>query len=432
MSVAQTETAPPEWVSDEAAKQEQRQTEALDQDCTNAPDLAHLDDEGVVEYLSSDDPEIRRQAREQLNSRDTAIALQAKADERSAKREAGQRAQSFALVRVGNLEIKAPEYAIRDRIETDSLALIFGDPGCGKSFLGVDIACCIATSADFHDYAVKPGPVIYLAGEGHNGLARRFKAWEIARGYRLDDAPLYLSPIPAALCDPASTTEVVQAVDGVAAAAGAPVAVIVDTVARNFGPGDENSTQDMAAFIQAADTIRNKYRSTVLLIHHTGHGDKTRARGAMALKGALDAEYRMDKDEDGVIRMEATKMKDAEHPEPMAFRISSVELGLEDHEGRPVTSAVLDATSYEPAKPKPKARGKRQQEMLSALERLEQQHRANLEADGRDPNAARVSLEAWRDECTHQGVPRQRFYQAKDALADRGDVIIEQGFVRIR
>jgi len=34
-----------------------------------------------------------------------------------------------------------------------------------------------------------------------------------------------------------------------------PVLVVIDTVARNFGPGDENSTKDMSTFIQAATMI---------------------------------------------------------------------------------------------------------------------------------------------------------------------------------
>ena len=52
----------------------------------------------------------------------------------------------------------------------------------------------------------------------------------------------------------------------------------------------ENSTQDMSRFVAACDAVRRRYGCTMLIIHHSGHGDKGRARGAIALKAALDAE----------------------------------------------------------------------------------------------------------------------------------------------
>ena len=338
-------------------------------------------------------------------------------------------AAPFRLVRVGDMQIKPPRFIVRDLLEADSLALAFGDPGCGKSFLGVDVACCVATGTAFHAHEAEHGAVIYVAGEGHNGLARRFRAWRIARGVSLDDAPLYVSKVPASLCDPESAREVAEAVDDIAQTHQPPALVVVDTVARNFGPGDENSTQDMAGFIQACDTIRTRFDCTVLLIHHTGHADKSRARGAMALKGALDAEYRMDKDDQGVIRMEATKMKDAEHPEPMAFRLTTVELGIQDDDGQEVTSAVLTGTTYEPPAQKGKAgRGKWQTVALESLSALHYEARANVTESGRDPDTARVPLTAWRERCLESGMPRQRWYEVYQKLADNGAVSIENGF----
>ena len=335
----------------------------------------------------------------------------------------------FRLIRAGELEFKAPRFLVREYLEADSLGLVFGDPGCGKSFLAVDMACCIATGQDFHALPVEAGPVIYVAGEGHNGLKRRFTAWEIRNGHSLDDAPLYVSTAPAALCDEGNALEVATAVNEVAEASGAPALVVIDTLARNFGPGDENSTQDMGRFVFAADMIRSRHECTVLLVHHTGHADKQRARGAMALKGALDAEYRMDVDDTGVIRLEATKMKDAPPPDPMAFRLHTVELGIKDHDGREITSAVLDETSYAPpAKSGRQGRGKWQTVAVEQLQRLHRERRANMEADGRDPDSARVSVEDWRDACRENGVTRQRWPEVRKSLEENSLVVVENGF----
>jgi putative DNA primase/helicase len=342
---------------------------------------------------------------------------------------AGAPGHRFRLVRAGDIEPKAPQWLIRDYLEADSLALVFGDPGCAKSFAAVGMACCIAAGLEWHGRRVKQAPVIYIAGEGHNGIARRLRAWSIRHGIDLQDAPLYVSTAPAALCDPLSVAHVEMAVDEITAEHGKPGLVTIDTVARNFGPGDENSTQDMTLFIAAADRIRTKYGCTVLLVHHTGHADKTRARGAMALKGALDAEYRMDKDEAGVVRFEATKMKDAEHPDPMAFRICTVELPLHDEDGQPVTSAVLDETGYEPPVKGKAGGGKWQTLGMEVLQELRQTHRANREAAGHDPDGARVSVEDWRAECIAQEMPRRTWYKVRDTLLDQKEIRIDHGFV---
>ncbi len=95
----------------------------------------------------------------------------------------------------------------------------------------------------------------------------------------------------------------------------------------------------MTKFVAALDAFRERYGCTILLVHHTGHSDKNRARGNMALKGALDAEYRVEKTGSGIV-IECTKMKDAPEPKPLHFSLASVKLA-DGQDGKPVTSAVL-------------------------------------------------------------------------------------------
>lgn len=94
-------------------------------------------------------------------------------------------AAPLQFVPVADLKYRAPEYIIAELFEADTLGLIFGDPGCGKSFLAVDIALSVATGTPFHGRDTKQGSVFFIAGEGHNGLARRFAAWSHARGVSL-------------------------------------------------------------------------------------------------------------------------------------------------------------------------------------------------------------------------------------------------------
>lgn len=302
----------------------------------------------------------------------------------------------FPLSAVHGLELRPTAWLVRNLLEADALALVFGDPGCGKSFLAIEVASCVAGGEPFHGLDVESGPVVYLAGEGQNNIAKRFHAWSIARQAEIP-AELYISQRPAALSDRANALAVREAVDRIASEHGAPALIVVDTLARNFGAADENSTQDMGALIQALDQLRNGYGATVLLVHHTGHADKTRARGAMALKGALDAEYRMEKDEDGLIRLQATKMKDAPPPEPLAFRLSAVELPVENDAGEHETSAVLDATQWvEQAKAKGPTR--KDYQALRVLVRMQQ--------------TGAPKFGEWQAECASEGILTGRTTEA--------------------
>lgn len=238
-----------------------------------------------------------------------------------------KRAGSFRFVPVGELHYRAPEFLVEGLIETDTLGLIFGDPGSAKSFLAVDLALCVATGRPFHDREVKQGPVFYVAGEGHNGLTRRFAAWSKHKGVSIEGAPLFVSNRPAQFLDEASAGEVVAAVHDLAGQHGIPALIVIDTLARNFGPGDENSTAEMSQFVAVIDQLRAEFPgTTVEIIHHTGHATKERARGAMALKAALDSEFKVEKTE-MIVRLTNTKMKDAEPPAPIAFKLEGVDLG---------------------------------------------------------------------------------------------------------
>ncbi|MDG2518086.1 AAA family ATPase [Lysobacter soli] len=342
-------------------------------------------------------------------------------------------ARSFAFTRVGEMigeNIKPITWLVRDYVETDSLALMFGDPGCGKSFAAIDLACCVATGAPWHGRLTTPGAVFYIAGEGQNGLARRFAAWEAHNGVSLKGVPLFVSLRPARLFDITAAQAVSEAVEELATASGqAPAFIVIDTLARNFGGADENSAQDMGAFIANLDEyLRTRFRACVMIVHHSGHADKSRARGSTALKGALDAEYSVTKDEASLIRIEATKMKDAEQPEPVAFRMDRVQLSIRDDDGQPLHSVALSPISYVPAAKAGKAgRGRHQTVALQILAELEAEHRGRLERSGQDPHGARVKVDEWRARLAGEDIDRKRFYDLRNTLQAAGKIAVEYG-----
>lgn len=249
------------------------------------------------------------------------------------------------FVSVGDLvdNLQPIQWLIEDYIELDSLSLVYGAPGGGKSFVTVDMACCVATGTPWHGHEVKQGPVFYIAGEGHNGLARRFAAWSKASGVSLKGAPLFKSRRAVSIFNEESAKELHDEITVMIEATGQiPSLVVVDTLARNFGDGDENSTADMGKFIEHTDKwVRHPFGCNVNLVHHSGH-NMDRARGSSALKAALDAEYQVVND-GGVVTLTATKMKDAEMPSEMNFKFKLVELG--EVGGIEIQSVVLEPTT---------------------------------------------------------------------------------------
>ena len=259
----------------------------------------------------------------------------------------------FSFIKISDLEIKKPEWVIKGVHEARTLNLDFSDPGNYKSFWNAGKLFCVAVGIPFYGMPVKQGPVFLIAGEGFNGWKRRFMALSIRHQIPLDNLPIFMSTASVSIGDPDSLTVAIDQISQLSKEYQDPSLIVVDTVARNFGPGDENSTKDMNAFIQGCDQIKDVTGAAVSLVHHSGHGDKSRGRGSMALKGALDSEFRLENDSDmGVIRISCTKMKEFRKPDPMAFKIRVVELGIHEDDGEMMTSVVLDRVEYKPPEKK--------------------------------------------------------------------------------
>jgi hypothetical protein len=252
--------------------------------------------------------------------------------------------KGFEFVQAHNLLSKpeAVPWLIDGMIERGSLATLFGASGSGKSFMAIDWSCCIATGSEWNGKETEQGAVFYIAGEGHAGIRRRLKAWETHTGTSLRDAPLFVSTCPAALMDKSSALSVADAVDLLVSEHGSPNLIVIDTLARNLGNGEENSNADIGLFINNIDvSLRTRFDATVLIVHHTGWAEKERARGASAMRAAMDSEYRLDLSDD-VRTLVCTKAKESEAADSMSFTLKQVVLdGWDDSDGELMTSAVL-------------------------------------------------------------------------------------------
>jgi RecA-family ATPase len=124
--------------------------------------------------------------------------------------------------------------------------------------------------------------------------------------------------------------------------------VIIDTLSRNMGAHDENSTRDMAALVQQGDKIKDQLGACVLFLHHVNKGGGM--RGNTALPGGLDTIITMDrhtvrKVKQDKVTVHCDKQKDSEEFPDFVMKRRHIELGV-DSKGAPVRSMVLDWVGY--------------------------------------------------------------------------------------
>lgn len=325
-------------------------------------------------------------------------------------READGQPKGFHFLPVGALcsEPRPTRWIVKNYLDANSLANIFGPSGSMKSFLADDLGLSIAASlSEWHGNPIGiAGPVFYIAGEGFSGTPQRLKAWGIHHGIDLKSIPFFVSDRPARFLEKEGTEELIRAINELVEANGTPVLVIIDTLNRNFGPGDENSTADMTCFVAAIDdSLRIRYGCAVLIIHHTGLTATERARGASALRASLDWEYRLEKNADGTRTLTCTKAKDHAEPEPISFIPEEIRIEdwIDPDDGEVMTSCVLRRVEGIAADTKP-LRGARK----VALDTL-------TEAGGGDP----VHIDAWREAAYSSGISPTSSSDAKKKAFQR-------------
>jgi len=319
-----------------------------------------------------------------------------------------------------------PDWIIRGYLEGDTLAILFGESGSMKSFVALDMALCVASGRPWHSFTVpKPGLVLYIAAEGSRGLAKRIKAFVVAHPMDMK-APLFTLPEPVQFLDQTEAEQAEEAIAAVAETSGPPRLIIIDTLARCFG-GDENSSQEMSAFVAALDHLRVRFKCAVLVVHHSGLQEKNRARGSSVLRAALDWEYRLTKMGD-FRELVCSKSKDHEPPQTMLFKPEVIFTGWTDPETREqVTSVVLNRATPEETPGK----------MENVGQALKGANRIAFDALKllcRTSN--RVHLTEWRKEAHRLGISSSEEVRAKNmafkravsALLDAGRVGVSDDY----
>ncbi|WP_288080680.1 helicase RepA family protein [Pseudomonas sp.] len=225
-------------------------------------------------------------------------------------------------------------WLLDDLLPATGIAFVYGPPGSYKSFIAVDMALSIATGRAWHGYESEtPGGVVYIAAEGARGVKERVVAW--CKHYGVERGPFAILPVPVMMDDVVMVQAFTECLQQAREAMNAPIRmVVIDTMARSFN-GDENSAQEVGAFVNACSRFAGDIDNCfVLVVAHTGK-DLTRGiRGSSALDGAADCHFLVTKPSQGQALVKNTKQKDIEMAEPMRFAMESVSTGIMDRKGR--------------------------------------------------------------------------------------------------
>lgn len=240
------------------------------------------------------------------------------------------------------LSLPTPEFLIKGIIQRNSLSVLYGSPGSGKTFIALDMALHIATGRPWCDMETQYGQVIYVAAEGYMSVLDRVRAW--CKFYQCEPPEnmlMVIDPIDlmgewqsleeflthivgSAESEVAIRDEYGDIVDTQPAP---PVQLIVfDTLARCAYNADENSAQDMGKIVRWLDMLRDKdstgLDTAVMVLHHSAK-HFAHERGSGALRGAADTMLFSKKSPEGPMLC-CSKQKSAREFEPIPFTLANL------------------------------------------------------------------------------------------------------------
>ena len=263
---------------------------------------------------------------------------------------------SFKLMSIADMEsnIKEPEWLIDKILERETIGSIFGSPKSGKSLISLSMMMSIANGTDWFGHSVTQTPVVLFCGEGERSMHKRILSWAKFHEESVRDNPFRMSDRPARILDDEDFALIMQTLKNTKDELGDIGCVCIDTLQRNWGGGDENSSSDMGKFIQRVDEIKYEFKANVVIVHHSGHvGGKSRARGSSVLPSSVDFEFQVDRQDgpDDDPRMyttiKQTLNKEGADLPPINFEVVPVH-NLKGYAAQ--GSATVDLTEFVPGK----------------------------------------------------------------------------------
>jgi archaellum biogenesis ATPase FlaH len=218
---------------------------------------------------------------------------------------------------------RSQKWLVESVIAEGELTMFFGESGVGKSFTSLDLALCVASGQPWLGHDVVQGPVVYLPSEGFDGFQARIQAWCLHRGMTTDGIPLHLGEYEFALNDSPERDDLDNYVQQMRPK---PKLIVIDTLTGMTSGLDQNSAKDMAAFAETCKYLKLISDAAVLVVHHSGHKDKGRSKGAVDFSAACDRVLGMTRiGRDGALSIKSVKSRNSAHFDDIHVRLQPCE-----------------------------------------------------------------------------------------------------------
>lgn len=309
---------------------------------------------------------------------------------------------------------------VRGWLTAGGLSILYGPSNCGKTFAATDLAMHIAAGHPWRGNRVMQGDVVYLAAEGGGGISNRIAALKLAKPDICKHNRFHLLPCSVDLNGKEDVVAVSELLPDAKLAL-----IVVDTLARTIGDGDENSAKDVSFLVQNLDQIRERTGAHVLVIHHSGKDVERGARGSSALRAAVDTEIAITAERE----ITAPKQRDLPRSSCLFFDLKGVEIGCDPY-GEPVTSAVVVEADAPAKKTKPLS-GKVQVAM-QALHDAMRDHGETRSGPDFPSNRRAVHKSHWRQACDVHGLTDGRSGSAaRNAFNTNKDKLMDKDLIRM-
>jgi hypothetical protein len=290
------------------------------------------------------------------------------------------------------------------------------------------------------------GAVLYICGEGFGGMGARIKACQIHHSTP-KGAPIYVIRHQLNLRSSAEDfNALMMAVVQLVETTGIEFQLlIIDTLARAFGGGNENDSDAMGSFITSMGKIQEFLACALMVLHHSGKDLAKGLRGHSSLLGAVDTQLEILRFEDqakGIISL--TKQKDGQDGIRHGFEMVEIEISSSSLGFDPAVSLAVQASDEAVNEMSRKAskgnqdnkgNGKNQRLEMLCLETVVRSKGIIKFVDKKQRMA--VNLEEWRQElwekmgCTDEdkNTFKTAWSRAKTRLQDAGLIGIRDKLV---
>lgn len=247
--------------------------------------------------------------------------------------------EPFPYTRFDDFELgDGPRWLVDELLPEVGLAVMHGHPGCGKSFIAIDLAVHVAGGQNWNGRTVEKGSVAYVAAEGWNGINARC----VAAAQQLGVVAIPLSMISHSMDlqgggdDPQRLIETVRKAEQ--EHGDATRLIIVDTLSQTFGDGKENS-DDMARYVRNCQKIAQEVGCCVLVVHHRPKDAESKEpRGHSSLKAGADTVMLIEDRPRYQIKVQ--KLKEAKGGDVFRFALQQFVIDRGDHDA-PVSTCIV-------------------------------------------------------------------------------------------